>query len=188
MATGGADPGEAERHLSECPVCLEVYVDPKVLPCDHSLCAGCVQQLKQGSRIECPLCKVVHDVSRIRPDFRLQQFLDALTEKQKKEGGGTNKERKGYFMFQSYSKFVALSLVQYNRQYVRIATRSGLCAFSVKRIFTSCCLKHVCRLCLKQTQIRKRKIPHVYNLLTQLDKNIESICISPSHVISTVTM
>ena len=85
MATGGADPGEAERHVSECPVCLEVYVDPKVLPCDHSLCARCRQQLKQGSRIECPLCKVVHDVSRIRPDFRLQQFLDALTEKQKKE-------------------------------------------------------------------------------------------------------
>ena len=90
MATGGADPGEAERHLSECAVCLEVFVDPKVLPCDHSLCAGCVHQLTQGSRIECPLCKVVHDVSRIRPDFRLQQFLDALTEKQKKEVRGTD--------------------------------------------------------------------------------------------------
>ena len=97
MATGGADPGEAERHLSECPVCLEVYVDPKVLPCDHSLCAGCVQQLKKGSEsgIQCPLCKVVHDVSRIRPDFRLQQFLDALEEEQKKEGRGTRK-RKGW--------------------------------------------------------------------------------------------
>ena len=106
MATAGADPGEAERHLSECPVCLEVYVDPKVLPCDHSLCAGCVQQLKQGSMIECPLCKVVHDVSGIRSDFRLQQFLDALTEKQKKEGGGTNTKREGYFRAIFSSAFV----------------------------------------------------------------------------------
>ena len=107
MATGGADPGEAERHLSECPVCLEVYVDPKVLPCDHSFCAGCVEPLKQGSRIECPLCKVVHDVSRIRPDFRLQQFLDALTEKQKKEGSGTN-TGEGWFTFFSCSNSVSL--------------------------------------------------------------------------------
>ena len=90
MATGGADPGEAERHLSQCPVCLEVYVDPKVLPCDHSLCAGCVQRLKQRSRIKCPLCKVDHDVSSVRPDFRLQQFLDALKEQKRKAGRGTN--------------------------------------------------------------------------------------------------
>ena len=90
MATGGGEPGEAERHLSQCPVCLDVYVDPKVLPCDHSLCASCVQQLKQGSRIKCPLCKATHNVSRIRPDFRLQQFLDALTEKQKKEKRGAS--------------------------------------------------------------------------------------------------
>ena len=119
---GGGEPGEAERHLSQCPVCLEVYADPKVLPCDHSFCASCVQQLKQGSEsgIQCPLCKVDHDVSGIRSDFRLQQFLDALTEKQKKEGGGTNKKREGYFTFQSYSKFVALPLVQFYRQYTTI--------------------------------------------------------------------
>ena len=102
MATGGADPGEAERHLSQCPVCWEVYVDPKALPCDHSLCARCVEPLKQGSRIKCPLCKVVHDVSRIRPDFRLQQFLDALTEeKQKKERRGSNANN-GWFTFLSF--------------------------------------------------------------------------------------
>ena len=103
MTTSEADAGKAERHLSECPVCLEVFVDPKVLPCDHSLCAGCVQQLMQGSRIECPLCKVVHDVSRIRPDFRLQQFLDALTEKQKKEGRDSNTDEGCFTFFSSNS-------------------------------------------------------------------------------------
>ena len=91
MATGGI--GDSERHLSECVVCLEVYVDPKLLPCDHSFCAGCVDNLKQGRRIQCPLCKRDHDVTNVRADFRLQQFLDALKEKQKpkpkaKKGSG----------------------------------------------------------------------------------------------------
>ena len=106
-ATGGGDPAEAGRHLSQCPVCLEVYLDPKVLPCDHSLCAACVEPLKQGSRIKCPLCKVDHDVSRIRPDFRLQQFLDALEEEQKKEGRGTRK-RKGWFTCLARSSSLSL--------------------------------------------------------------------------------
>ena len=78
MAAGGVDPTKKMRDLTECSVCMEVFVDPQKLPCDHSFCAGCVEPLKQGSRIECPLCRTVHDVSRIRSDFRTQQIVDAL--------------------------------------------------------------------------------------------------------------
>ena len=74
-------PGASERHLSECPVCFEVYVDPQLLPCDHSLCVGCVDRIKEAGWIKCPMCQVVHDVISIRSDFRLTQFLDALRER-----------------------------------------------------------------------------------------------------------
>ena len=77
MAASGVDPTKM-RDLTECSICMEVFVDPQKLPCDHSFCGGCVEPLKQGSRIECPLCRAVHDVSRIRSDFRTQQIVDAL--------------------------------------------------------------------------------------------------------------
>ena len=77
MAAIAVDPTKM-RDLTECSVCMEVFVDPQKLPCDHSFCAGCVEPLKQGSRIECPLCRTVHDVIRIRSDFRTQQIVDAL--------------------------------------------------------------------------------------------------------------
>ena len=34
---------EAIKDLITCPVCLEIYADPHVLPCLHTLCAGCIQ-------------------------------------------------------------------------------------------------------------------------------------------------
>ena len=74
-------PGSSERHLSECPVCFEVYVDPQLLPCDHSLCVGCVDRIKEAGWIKCPMCQAVHDVISVRSDFRLIQFLDALRER-----------------------------------------------------------------------------------------------------------
>uniref|UniRef100_A0AC34QWK9 RING-type domain-containing protein n=1 Tax=Panagrolaimus sp. JU765 TaxID=591449 RepID=A0AC34QWK9_9BILA len=33
-----------------CPVCLEIYVEPKLLNCGHTLCLKCVQQLIQNAR------------------------------------------------------------------------------------------------------------------------------------------
>ena len=78
MGSGVSNHQNKIRELTECSICMEAFVDPQKLPCDHSFCAGCVEPLKQGSRIECPLCRAVHDVSRIRSDFRTQQIVDAL--------------------------------------------------------------------------------------------------------------
>ncbi|KAH7716559.1 midline-2-like protein [Aphelenchoides avenae] len=51
---------------TECPICLDTYVDPRVLTaCGHSVCAGCVQkvldsQKKTGksNKISCPECEM----------------------------------------------------------------------------------------------------------------------------------
>ncbi|XP_062391193.1 nuclear factor 7, brain-like [Sardina pilchardus] len=46
-----------EEDLS-CPVCTEIYKDPVVLTCTHSICKACLQQFwnTKGSR-ECPICR-----------------------------------------------------------------------------------------------------------------------------------
>ena len=49
-----------EKQLT-CPVCLELYTNPKTLPCLHSFCEACIEQLPQDKEgetyyISCPTC------------------------------------------------------------------------------------------------------------------------------------
>ena len=76
MATGFT----ALQDLKECPVCRGEFTDPRALPCDHSLCQYCIDHIQIGNLIKCPICNTSHDVRRVRRDFRLMQFLDALNE------------------------------------------------------------------------------------------------------------
>ena len=76
MATGFT----ALQDLKECPVCREEFTDPRALPCDHLLCQYCVDHIQKGIQIKCPVCNTTHDVRKVRRDFRLMQFLDALKE------------------------------------------------------------------------------------------------------------
>ena len=39
---------------TECPICTEVYTDPRVLPCGHSYCRQCIEALGE---LACPLCR-----------------------------------------------------------------------------------------------------------------------------------
>ena len=53
------------RSLLECPVCLCVYKDPRLLPCHHTFCAKpCVENLINTSTntLSCPLCRLEHQV------------------------------------------------------------------------------------------------------------------------------
>ena len=51
---------ELERQLN-CSVCLEAFKDPKTLPCLHSFCKGCLDNLLAASsnenRVRCPNCR-----------------------------------------------------------------------------------------------------------------------------------
>ena len=52
---------ELEQQLT-CPVCLDIYTDPKSLPCLHCFCQHCLERLPvnpQGNKyfINCPTCR-----------------------------------------------------------------------------------------------------------------------------------
>ena len=67
------------ENLVSCSVCFEVYTQPSILPCLHSLCWPCVQLLKTGTRISCPECRVVCPIRTIKKDFNKQQLIDIYT-------------------------------------------------------------------------------------------------------------
>ena len=50
-----------------CAICLSRYNQPKILPCLHSYCKGCLEDMLKKSHekksIMCPQCKVVHELS-----------------------------------------------------------------------------------------------------------------------------
>ncbi|CAF1616591.1 unnamed protein product, partial [Didymodactylos carnosus] len=49
--------------LLRCPVCLNEYVDPHLLPCGHTYCYSCLNQLIQNNNILiCPECRKEHIV------------------------------------------------------------------------------------------------------------------------------
>ena len=45
--------------LIKCPICLEIYTDPRMLPCQHSFCRCCLERLadNDGRWGRCPQCR-----------------------------------------------------------------------------------------------------------------------------------
>ena len=59
---------EKLRDQLTCPVCLDQYDNPKTLPCLHSFCLKCIQQLPlklEGDKklIDCPTCRTEANLS-----------------------------------------------------------------------------------------------------------------------------
>ena len=48
----------------KCSVCLEMYKDPRVLPCLHSYCLNCLQGLASTDVVSCPQCRAKYDVPK----------------------------------------------------------------------------------------------------------------------------
>ena len=59
-----------------CSICLEVYNNPKSLTCRHVYCHDCIQQLKQGSQVQCPDCREISSSADVKKDFRTQSLID----------------------------------------------------------------------------------------------------------------
>ncbi|XP_063060850.1 E3 ubiquitin-protein ligase rnf168 isoform X2 [Engraulis encrasicolus] len=40
-----------------CPICLEIFIEPVTLPCDHTLCKPCFLETVDKASMCCPLCR-----------------------------------------------------------------------------------------------------------------------------------
>ena len=74
-----------------CPVCYQLFRNPKYLPCHHSYCEECLEKMQIGSKVTCPECRKeatvppegVKDfdnnffITRMLDEFVLQQKIES---------------------------------------------------------------------------------------------------------------
>lgn len=74
-----------------CPVCCQLFKNPKYLPCHHSYCEQCLEKMKVESRILCPECRreaIVPEggVKNFENNFFINRLVDQLVLNRKVEG------------------------------------------------------------------------------------------------------
>ncbi|KAK2914443.1 hypothetical protein QQF64_029464 [Cirrhinus molitorella] len=88
MATSAGDSSVLEEELT-CPVCLDLYRDPHLLPCGHNFCLPCLRRLKSRSdhgRLRCPECRQTHRSSaNWQKNFKLANIADGFRRRAQSE-------------------------------------------------------------------------------------------------------
>ena len=76
-----------EREIT-CPLCLDLFKEPKKLPCDHVYCKECLKGLalrRLNVSISCPECRTItqipnNDVANFPTAFRMNRLIEAFQE------------------------------------------------------------------------------------------------------------
>src|SRR6218665_3646575 len=74
------------REITECPICLNIFTDPRVLPCIHTFCLNCLKRSSRtaqkypGDKMPCPLCRKefpipVDGINGVPKNFFLENLL-----------------------------------------------------------------------------------------------------------------
>jgi hypothetical protein len=86
------------EHLTSCSICLEPLKDPRFLPCAHTFCRGCLQDVvdkaaeSKNSHIACPLCQTRTPIPKPPEEFPKAFFFTNLCEiLQKTKSSGNQK-------------------------------------------------------------------------------------------------
>ncbi|GMS91526.1 hypothetical protein PENTCL1PPCAC_13701, partial [Pristionchus entomophagus] len=77
------NPLEKIEQLLTCPICLDRYKMPKLLPCQHTFCFPCLESCAEsaGRLLKCPECRAEHSipyegVKAFQTNYTLTGFLD----------------------------------------------------------------------------------------------------------------
>ena len=81
---------KAQNNLT-CPVCYQLFKNPKYIPCYHSYCEGCLEKMQIQSKIICPECREeakvpAGGVKELPSNFFINRLVDDLMLKKKIDG------------------------------------------------------------------------------------------------------
>ena len=113
-----------------CSVCMSKYTDPKQLPCLHSFCLHCLNEIQRTSgrrdKITCPECRQEFKVpdngnlAALPTNFRINSLLDVLAIKEcnttgVKCGNCDEKTKQSHYCFQCYAFWCEECIGLHNR-------------------------------------------------------------------------
>ena len=113
-----------------CSVCMCKYTDPKQLPCLHSFCLHCLNEIQRTSgrrdKIACPECRQEFNVpdngnlAALPTNFRINSLLDVLAIKEcsttgVKCGNCDERTKQSHYCFQCYAFWCEECIGLHNR-------------------------------------------------------------------------
>ena len=74
-----------------CPICYQLFDNPKYLPCHHSYCEQCLKKMQVHSKVICPECRKeatipAGGVKDLPNNFFINRMVDELVLKRKVDG------------------------------------------------------------------------------------------------------
>ncbi|XP_077471040.1 E3 ubiquitin-protein ligase TRIM39 [Stigmatopora argus] len=69
------------REELSCPICLQLFLDPVVLPCGHNYCQVCISQIIKSSekRFQCPECRMeFQGAQSLQKNFKLGSIINGF--------------------------------------------------------------------------------------------------------------
>ncbi|XP_071824837.1 uncharacterized protein [Apostichopus japonicus] len=76
---------DIEDKFFECSICLDLFKEPKLLPCLHRFCKPCLEPILEGQvgTFKCPLCKDVckipnNRIDGFKTDFHMKSMLQFI--------------------------------------------------------------------------------------------------------------
>jgi uncharacterized protein YeaO (DUF488 family) len=147
MAAAASIPVKQLDDITECPICTELFTDPRVLPCIHTFCLQCIEKWGKdkisGDELACPLCrkdtKIPKDgLAGLPKNF----FVGKLLEVRKLASALSLKET---------LCDVCSDDPQLSKEFKEKATAATYCIE---------CQRNLCEVCLKQHDKFRYQVPH----------------------------
>ena len=114
------------QELLECPICMNLFDNPHVLPCQHTFCKKCIISLQGGTEaseansatsttnnanntsitISCPICRESHrlpnGIEGLSADYTMKRLMELESMVEKEKSPAKSKEKAKCFLCQNY--------------------------------------------------------------------------------------